>query len=588
MSRFTRIADSYRARLITGYMLVAAVFAIAWGWSLYGPLQQTALHQQETNLTALAHAASFYAAETTASPASVARQLAQGQDIRVTIVGSDGKVLADSENDPSTMENHKNRPEIAAALAGHVGSDRRTSATERKAQLYVAVPATLGGRSVALRVSQSMAEIDSIAQTSRQLGLWLLVVALLIAGAIATWASGAASHPIAELSAVASRMAGGNLAVEVPTAIPTELAALAEALETLRRQMRSRLDALESEQRTLRTALDGLSDAVFLLEGSTIRFANDSAGRIFKTPATGWRDAQIDSVGLPAPLSSAIAARVAAGTPFVRELDPDPTGQTLRLVVVQLASGTDAPPRTLVVVSDITERARLEAVRRDFVANASHELKTPVAGIQLLAESAEMAAQDGDVSQSLEFTRQIEAEAARLKRLVGDLLDLSRLESAAEPNELTDVRQAVDNAIAGHRAAATRKGLLLDIDLSAVRGQNVFVKAEPTDIAVALDNLLDNGLAYTDSGTVKVTVRASDSRVRIDVSDTGPGISAEHLPRIFERFYRVDRARSRDGGGTGLGLALVRHVVEHSGGSVSVTSEVGVGTTFKISLPRAL
>jgi len=586
LSRFSRIADSYRARLILGYVLVAAVFAMAWGWSLYGPLQQSALRQQESNLTAVARTASLYTAEATAPAGEVAKRLVVGTDIRLTIVAADGHVLADSQSDASTMANHKNRPEIAAALAGRVGSDRRTSATQGTQQLYVAVPATFHGHPVAVRVSQSMAQIDSLAQTSRRVGLALLLAALIIALAVATWASGAASRPIRQLSAVAERMAGGNLSTEIP-AVPADLEALASALETLRRQMRSRLDALESEQRTLRTALDGLSDAVFLLEGERIRFANDAASRLFRAPGAGWRDNAIDEAGLPASLSAAICGRIGSARPYAAELEPDPLGTTLRLLVLPLEPSAENL-RTLVVVSDVTDRARLERVRRDFVANASHELKTPVAGIQLLAESAETAARDGDVTQSLEFTRQIEAEASRLKRLVSDLLDLSRLESAPAPGVITDMRQAVDNAIAGHRGAAGRHGLALNVDLSAIRGVDVFVAAEPTDVAIALDNLLDNAIAYTENGSVEVRVKATEASVRIKVTDTGPGIGAEHLGRIFERFYRIDRARSRESGGTGLGLALVRHVVERSGGSVAVASEVGAGTTFTVTLPRAL
>jgi two-component system, OmpR family, phosphate regulon sensor histidine kinase PhoR len=171
---------------------------------------------------------------------------------------------------------------------------------------------------------------------------------------------------------------------------------------------------------------------------------------------------------------------------------------------------------------------------------------------------------------------------------VSDLLDLSRLDSAPAPDAVTDVRQAIDNAIAGHRAAARRKELALEVDLSSVRGIDVFVNAEPTDVAIALDNLLDNAIAYTEAGSVAVSVKATESSVRVKVKDTGVGINAEHLGRIFERFYRIDRARSRHSGGTGLGLALVRHVVERSGGSVAVASEPGVGTTFTITLPRAL
>ena len=585
MSRFTRIADSYRVRLTVGYVLVAAVFAVAWGWSLYGPLQETAVTQQEHNLTAVARTGALYAEATTATPTDIARHVAADNDLRVTIVAADGRVLADSENDPAGMENHLKRPEVAAALAGRIGTDRRVSATEATQQLYVAVPAVSGGRRVAFRVSQPLAVVEELARTSRQLGLWLLAVALLIAAGIATWASGAASRPLRDLSSAAERMASGNLAVEMPS-VPADLGALAHALETLRLQMRSRLDALESEQRTLRTALDGLSDAVFLLESDQIRYANGAADRIFRTPAGGWRDSAVDAVGLPASLTSVICAHVGDQIPFAVELEPDPVRTTLRVAIVPLPNGDSV--RSLVVVSDITERARLERVRRDFVANASHELKTPVAGIQLLGEAAETAAIDGDIEQSLQFTRQIEAEASRLKRLVGDLLDLSRLESAPEPDAVTDIRVAIDRAVAGHGAAASRGGLTLDVDLSEIRGIDVFVTAEPTDVAIALDNLLDNAIAYTEQGGVTIRVLASRDAVDVEVSDTGPGIRPEHLPRIFERFYRIDRARSRESGGTGLGLALVRHVVERGGGTVAVSSEVGRGTTFRIALPRAV
>jgi two-component system, OmpR family, phosphate regulon sensor histidine kinase PhoR len=282
-----------------------------------------------------------------------------------------------------------------------------------------------------------------------------------------------------------------------------------------------------------------------------------------------------------------IRERAADSAAATVELEPDPTGRALRIIVAPLEPGVPGT-RTIVVISDITERARLERVRRDFVANASHELKTPVAGIRLLAESAETAAADGDDEQAVAFARQIATEIERLQRLVGDLLDLSRLESAPAPDAICDLRVVVDNAVVSHRAAAFRKGLDLEIDLSAVRDTDVFAAADPTDVAIALDNLLDNAIAYTEAGAVSVAVDTDESYVTVSVADTGSGIPAEELPRIFERFYRVDRGRSRDSGGTGLGLALVRHVVERSDGSVNVTSELGSGSTFTLRLRRAV
>ncbi|MBW6467927.1 MAG: GHKL domain-containing protein, partial [Coriobacteriia bacterium] len=226
-------------------------------------------------------------------------------------------------------------------------------------------------------------------------------------------------------------------------------------------------------------------------------------------------------------------------------------------------------------------------VRRDFVANASHELKTPTAAIHLLAESAANAAEDGDTDVALSFALQIEQESARLSRLVSDLLDLSRLESTPAPDSIVDVRQAIANTVLGHGPSAAEGGLELITDTRAVTGVDVFAKADPTDLAIALDNLLDNAINYTEAGSVTVRVEADPEHVLIIVADTGPGIPEGDLPRIFERFYRVDRARSRRSGGTGLGLALVRHVVERSGGTVEVSSEVGSGTTFVVTLQRA-
>ena len=185
------------------------------------------------------------------------------------------------------------------------------------------------------------------------------------------------------------------------------------------------------------------------------------------------------------------------------------------------------------------------------------------------------------------FLGQIENEADRLRRLVADLLDLSRLEYAPEPGTVTDLRRAVDLSFASHTSSARQKGLALAADFSRVEGQDVYVCADPTDVAVALDNLLDNAVAYTERGGVTIRVSADPSWVTLAVTDTGVGIPAEDLPRVFERFYRVDRSRARMTGGTGLGLSLVRHIAERSGGSVEIESKPGVGSTVTLVLPRA-
>lgn len=584
-SRLRALSGSYRVRLALGYALIVAVLAGAWAWSLYGPVNATVVEQQRSHLRSIAQAGALALTRPGVPAGQTAADLVARTQLRVTVVASDGAVVADTAEDPVRMENHAARPEIRAALAGNVGYDTRLSATLGTEQLYVAVPATLDGKRVVLRVSEPLGRIDQLAANARSTGLLLLGAALLAALYVSVRLSRSAAEPVLRLTRAAEEMAAGRLDVPMPVT-EGELAGLAEALDALRDEIRARLSELTSGQETLRTVLDGLPVAVLLFEDDRITLANAAASRLFRTPAGGWAGVRADESGLPSSLAAQVAGAVASGLPRVAEVGPDPQYTFYRVTCVPLDEFA-AGDRVLIVIADITDVRRLDRVRRDFVANASHELKTPTAAIQLLAESASAASEDGDVTQALVFAAQLRAEADKLRRLVVDLLDLSRLESAPRPGTITNIRDAVTNALAAHRSAAGVAGLTLVVDDSAVAGQDVYVAAEPTDIAVALDNLLANAIAYTESGGVEIVLSADDAVVTLRVEDTGVGIPAEHLPRIFERFYRVDGARSRASGGTGLGLALVKHVTERSGGSVDVDSEVGRGSAFTLRLPRA-
>lgn len=580
-----RWADSYRARLAIGYLIVVALFASAWAWSLFGPLNAAIVDQQSDNLRAVAQAGALVLGQTDTSAEETARQLTTRTNLRMTIVASDGSVLADSEEDPRGMENHGARPEVIEALNGDVGIDRRVSSTQGTEQLYVAVPASFDGERVALRVSDSLERISDVAASARRFGLMLLALALAIAAAIVTRLTAVASEPVARLSMAANTMAMGNLNAHVPQE-SGDLQVLSSALVDLREQMRRRLDDLESEQRILGSVLDGLPDGVLLLEDDIVQFANRATDALLKAPGTGWKDRMVDSLTIPASVAGIIKRGLQTKEPVTGDCGPDTSGRYIRVNVLPL---NPAGPhvRHLVVMSDITERTRVDSVRRDFVANASHELKTPTSGIHLLAQAAADAAADGDVDQAMAFAKQIAHESARLGRLVQDLLDLSRLEVTPTAGSVTDVRKAIENALIGHGAAAESRSIELKRDLADVEGVDVLALVDPTDLAVALDNLLGNAVKYTEEGSVTIRVSLNEASVVISVSDTGIGIPGQDLPRIFERFYRVDRARSRDSGGTGLGLALVRHVIERANGSIEVVSQPGEGSTFAMSLPRA-
>jgi two-component system phosphate regulon sensor histidine kinase PhoR len=583
--RFTAALRSFRIRIILGYALIIALIAGVWAWSLYGPVQQAAIEQQRTHLQTIAQVAALALADSTATPAAAIAPIVKRTNLRLTLVAANGTVLADSAQDPSSMENHATRPEVAAALRGQVGYDTRVSATLGISLMYVAVPATLGPRKIVLRVSEQLAEVSAIADRGRTTGLLLLLGALLIAIAIGVRLAATAARPVLSLRDAAEAMAAGDLRAPVP-ASDGELADLATALATLRDRMRATIGELEGGQATLRAVLDGLQDAVFVFESDRITIANRAAGELFRAPAAGWRGTVLAQMALPASLIAAVRSRLACEEPCSGEVGPDPEARYYRVTVVPL-NPVDTGARTLVVISETTEVRRLDSVRRDFVANASHELKTPAAAIQLLADAADTAAGDGDTDQAMQFVQQMRTEADRLRRLVVDLLALSRLETAPVPGSITEMRSAIGNALAGHQAAVAAAGLTLTFDGSAVADQDIYVAADPTDVAVALDNVLANAVAYTDEGGASVRLEATEDTVVVEVSDTGVGIPREHLSRIFERFYRVDAARTRASGGTGLGLSLVRNAVERSGGTVDIASEVGRGTTITLRLPRA-
>jgi two-component system phosphate regulon sensor histidine kinase PhoR len=575
----------YRLRLVAGFAVIAALFAVAWAWSLFGPLTQAVQDQQREYLAGIARSAALAITDTQQPLDDAVRALAADSELRVTVVAADGGVLADSEEVPASMENHGDRPEVRSALGGRTGFDVRRSDTQGIDRMYVAIPAEYEGTRVAVRVSTSLAHIRDLSSDLRGTSLALLALTVLLSG-VAVWRlSGAAAGPVERLAYAARAMADGDLGWSVPEEAGS-LRPLSEALGRLGEQMRERIAALEGERQTLRTVIDGLSDAVLFLEGDAVMLANRSLATMFRVPRGPLAGRRVTDLDLPAPLETAILASVDAETPRTTDLGPDPFRRYHRLLVVPLGA-EDGARRTLVVVSDVTDRMRLDSIRRNFVANASHELKTPTAGILLLAESAEQAAADGDVSGAMGFVSQISGEAQRLRRLVSDLLDLSRLETAPPPGAVTDLRHAVDLAVAGHRRSASEKGLELTVDTSAVAGRDVGAMADPTDIAVVLDNLLSNAVTYTEHGGITVRLGADDEHVEMAVLDTGIGIPAYDVERVFERFYRVDRARSRTSGGTGLGLSLVRNAVERAGGSVEIESQEGTGTTVTVRLRRA-
>ena len=345
-------------------------------------------------------------------------------------------------------------------------------------------------------------------------------------------------------------------------------------MRAARAELDDRERASREDRRVQDLILSTMQEGVLLLDHrQKTAFANDALARHL-----GTRPGSLSQL-FPVPARE--AARQAADERRTTSVEVELGAPTRWLRVVATPAGDDGS--VLVVVSDVTEPRRIDAVRRDFVANASHELKTPAAAIQAAAETIGDAAAD-DPSAVVRFAAQLERDALRLSRIVMDLLDLSRLETGSDGLERVDVgRVAADEAERAEPAADEADvSLGLDVERAAP------VLGTTRDIGLLLRNLIDNAIRYTpEGGTVRVAVTTVDGEAELTVRDTGVGIPSKDLPRIFERFYRVDRARSRETGGTGLGLAIVKHVAENLGARVDVESELGVGTTFTVRLPLA-
>jgi two-component system phosphate regulon sensor histidine kinase PhoR len=407
-------------------------------------------------------------------------------------------------------------------------------------------------------------------------------IGLVVAGvALGYYSARPAGRPFAALRRAVHRLADSAVPGWRWTE-PDDLNGLSNELTAITARLRDRLDELTEERNRAAQILDALDDGVLLLDGAgRLLVANPVARSWFGLP----RDLR---PGLPAqrvlgvPQVSELAERAAeARAPVVGNLTV--VFPEYRTLILQAFPLVDRGPtgRIVVTLTDITQRRRLEVLRRDFVANASHELKTPVAAVRALAETLLTALPD-DPEAGRRFAVRIGREAERLDVLARDLLDLSRVERGTLDVEPVDLVGLTKEVVGGYADRAEERRIKLSTELQP----NLAIRGDRAQLGLLLSNLIDNALRYTPAkGTVCVRLEAAEGKAALQVADTGDGIPAGELPRVFERFYRVDKARARQTGGTGLGLAIVRHVAEAHGGTVGVDSELGRGTTFTVSLP---
>jgi two-component system phosphate regulon sensor histidine kinase PhoR len=577
-------------KLLGAFVLVilaaAATFDVmvggAWQASLRAEIERNLL--QKTQL--LAHRV-----ETDRSGHSlsdIAAQEGQSAGARVTIIDPTGKVLADSESDPASMENHAARPEFVAALSGKIGSDERRSATLGIPFLYVAAPVSGG----AVRLAYPLSDVEAVSsQVRRRLALasgLAFLFALLVAAVAAHWSA----RRLERIVEVAARIAEGDLQARILETSQDEVGRVASAIDVTARRVEESFAAVRSSQRQLETLLNSMQDAVIAVSADgLVQWANQPMDRLVPQ-GTRLNQPVVETIRDPDFLAT---VKEAAATREVK------TARATSIVSGRAFDVTAAPlpdGGAVAVLRDLTETERVEKTRRDFIANVSHELRTPLTSIQGYAETLLDTTPD-NVAPTREFLEIIRKNSARMSRLTEDLLTLARVESGETRFESEPVPPAelLHDAEESFREIARNHGTDLRIEDVRMQGspnpdssmQNLpLVLADREAIHQVFANLIDNALKYGASGgRIILGARAVPNAVEFFVQDFGAGIASEHLPRLFERFYRVDKARSRESGGTGLGLAIAKHIMLAHGGSIRAESELAHGSTFLFTLPTA-
>jgi two-component system phosphate regulon sensor histidine kinase PhoR len=582
-------------QLLTALLSITVLVLLAAGWEALALLRDVYYRQASADLEVRA---SLVEAEVPRPLSSVDTQrlaplvhnLSRTASARITVIAPGGKVLADSEQDPARMDNHADRPEVMAALSGRRGSSVRYSHTLEQHMMYVAVPLRESGRTAGVvRAAVPVGAIDRALDRIRDrmlLGGGLLTVLAAIAGLIVFRRL---ARPWEEMQRAAERFAGGDLEYRVPAQDSEEARGLAAAMNDMAGQLGERVRDLAEQHRRQETLLSSMVEGVLAVDGDErLITLNPAAGELFGVHPEEVRRRSVPEAIRNPGLQRFVRATLAGDGLTEGEIIVREGGERyLQAHGTVLRNGDGKRIGALIVLNDVTRLRRLEKVRRDFVANVSHELKTPITAIKGFVETIREGAL-GDPADAERFLGIIAKQADRLDAIIEDLLTLSRIEQEAERAEIAlevgSVREVLEAAVQDCRLKAEERNVRLVLSAP----DDLLAPINHALLEQAVVNLIDNAIKYSDPGSmVEVEAVESGGEVAVRVRDYGPGIDAEHLPRLFERFYRADKARSRKVGGTGLGLAIVKHITQAHGGRVAVESVRGQGSAFSLHLPIA-
>lgn len=563
-------------KLLLVFAMVIAATTLTFYLSIQGAWENSLRREIERNLREkalmFAHRVN---SDRTRDLQSITSQEALAAGARATVIAADGKVLADSEANASSMENHAHRPEFEGALKGDIGVNTRTSHTIGIPFLYVAAPIEGG----AVRLAYPLSDIDAAtAQVHHK--LWIgSGIAFAAAVLLAALMSYLTARRLQRIVQFAERVSAGDLKARVEERSLDEIGVVAGALDTTARQLEHSFEALQTSQHQLETLLNSMQDAVVAVgPDDRVQWANRMMSRLVPQ-GTRLNSSIVETVRDPDFLRVVRTASQTKRACTARAASVVP-GRTFDVTAAPLPGGG-----SVAVLRDLTELERVEKTRRDFIANVSHELRTPLTSIQGYTETLLDVA--GEQNHSREFLEIIRKNAARMSRLTEDLLTLARVESGEHRFDVKPVSsgELLQEAVESFREVARLQRTELKVDDAA----QAEVSADREAVHQVFSNLIENALKYGGTGgTIVLGARPSPPGVEFYVQDPGPGISSEHLPRLFERFYRVDKARSRESGGTGLGLAIAKHIVLAHGGTIRAESELNHGSRFLFTLPLAV
>ena len=507
------------------------------------------------------------------------RSLSSNIKTRITIIRLDGVVIADSSENPCEMNNHASRPEILDAKTRNVGIATRFSDTLNAKMMYLAIPIQNGY----VRTSLPLTLVDKQLRDLRTSILISAGVSAVVALLLGLFLTLHFVKPLASMTLIAEAMSRGDYEKRISTSRRDEIGTLAQALNTLASSCQKRMDTINAEKNKLSTILSGMTEGVVAIDkNECVIHLNKACAKLLKTPLDESLNKPICQITRISKICEALSKTVSEGVSSQEKIKIATVEkkQFIEMHTSALYDGQGDLVGAIAVLQDVSDIQRLETMRRDFVANASHELKTPITAIRGLAETL---IDDKKLPANMRerFIKKIKSQSIRLSLIVTDLLAISRLESSVDGQGVVfDVCTVISATIKSFLSDSENSNIEIEIPSTPI-----YIEGDENAISQLASNLLDNAIKYTsDNGKIFVRLNKIENCAVLEVQDTGIGIEPQEQERIFERFYRVDKARSRELGGTGLGLSIVKHIALVHSGSVSVESTPSIGSTFRVSL----